>query len=241
MIRRLARALVPLPARRAVGRARDWLNAQYERLRIWPRVGFVRFGNLRRVEPLNRAAAEFQPDGIEGYYIAQFFAEQTAPLRGRALLIGRFPLANPSNQLETQRLPADAALAQLPADLFDCVLLPHALSWVWDLRGFLRDCHRVLKPGGVLLATVPGLRQVSPASPAGEREYWRLTTRTAKLLMAETFPQGNVTVTTHGNVLAALALLHGVPAAALDPAELRHVDPMYQLVITIRAIKSPSP
>ena len=44
-------------------------------------------------------------------------------------------------------------------------------------------------------------------------------------------------VKSHGNVLAAVAYLHGLTAHELSRAELDVHDPLYQLVITARAMK----
>jgi hypothetical protein len=46
-----------------------------------------------------------------------------------------------------------------------------------------------------------------------------------------------VHVESHGNVLAAVAFLHGLAAHELTCAELDDHDPLYQLVITARAMK----
>jgi hypothetical protein len=51
------------------------------------------------------------------------------------------------------------------------------------------------------------------------------------------FPPANLSIEAHGNVLAAVAFLHGLATEDLRPQELRHRDADYELVITARAIK----
>lgn len=46
-----------------------------------------------------------------------------------------------------------------------------------------------------------------------------------------------MTVEAHGNVLAAVALLHGIVVEDLDTAELEHRDPEYEVTLTVRAEK----
>ena len=77
----------------------------------------------------------------------------------------------------------------------------------------------MLKPGGVLLATVPGISQISN-DQWRETWYWSLTPLAASRLMADTFGPGNSAIEAHGNVLAAIAFLHGLAADELDAAEL---------------------
>lgn len=48
-------------------------------------------------------------------------------------------------------------------------------------------------------------------------------------------------VESHGNVLAAKAFLMGLAAEELDWSELEHRDPLYQLLVTLRAAKPPAP
>ncbi len=44
-------------------------------------------------------------------------------------------------------------------------------------------------------------------------------------------------VQTHGNVLAAIAFLHGLAADDLRRKKLDHCDPDYQVLLTVRAVK----
>jgi hypothetical protein len=54
------------------------------------------------------------------------------------------------------------------------------------------------------------------------------------------FPAANVTIEARGNVLAAVAFLHGVAAEELRSEELDARDPAYEVSITVRAVKAGS-
>jgi hypothetical protein len=51
------------------------------------------------------------------------------------------------------------------------------------------------------------------------------------------FPPELVSVAPYGNVLSAIAFLHGLAAEELRPEELDHHDPDYQVLIAVRAVK----
>jgi hypothetical protein len=87
------------------------------------------------------------------------------------------------------------------------------------------------------LATLSGISQISRYDMDRWGEYWRFTSLSAKKLFAEFFPSQNLTIETKGNVLAAAALLYGLASCELEPAELNHYDPDYEIIITVHAVK----
>src|SRR5262249_2470508 len=113
-------------------------------------------------------------------------------------------------------------------------------QFIYDVRSAVHNLHRALRPGGVLLATVPGISQLSDREWA-DRWCWNFTAASARLLMGEAFEPENVEVETHGNVLAAVSFLHGLAAGELKRAELDHHDPDYQVIVAVRATKTRPP
>jgi hypothetical protein len=68
--------------------------------------------------------------------------------------------------------------------------------------------HRILRPGGVVLATFPGISQVS-GGEWSRTWSWGFDSRLAHRLFANCFGEHNVTVEAHGNSLTAVAFLQG--------------------------------
>lgn len=58
------------------------------------------------------------------------------------------------------------------------------------------------------------------------------------MLFEEFFRPESTTIQAYGNVLSALASLHGLISSELTREELNHRDKDYELVITVRAVKS---
>ncbi|MGH8064306.1 MAG: polysaccharide deacetylase family protein, partial [Candidatus Entotheonellia bacterium] len=125
----------------------------------------------------------------------------------------------------------------IAADSFDCVILTQTLHLIYEVGAAVRTIYRILKPGGVLLATIPGISQASRGK-GHDHECWGFTLHSARQAFTEVFGEENVWVEARGNVLAAAAFLYGVAAQELQPEELNYRDPDYQILITVRAAKT---
>ena len=234
-------------------RVRRRIRAMQRRLGLWPPVGWVRFGSLRRLQPISRKFGFDRGQCIDRYYIENFLAAHAADIRGHILEIGddtytrRFggERVTRSDVLHVQEgnpkatIVADLASGadHIPSDTFDCIIFTQTLQCIYDVRAALRTLYRILKPGGVLLATFPGISQISRYDMDRWGDYWRFTTLSARRLFEEIFPPECVKVNAHGNVLAAIAFLHGLAAEELREDELDYHDPDYELLITVRAVK----
>lgn len=214
----------------------------------------VHFGSLRRVTPISRSWGFDRGLPVDRYYIEGFLARFSRDIRGRVLEVGdnsytkRFggSLVTHSDVLHVKEgnpnatIIADLTRADhIESETFDCIILTQTLHLIYDTRSAIRTLHRILKPGGVLLATFPGISQIDHHEWGGSW-YWSFTMLSARRIFEEVFSEPTVEVESHGNVFAALSFLHGLATEELEPAELDHRDPDYQVLIAVRAIKSPA-
>jgi SAM-dependent methyltransferase len=222
------------------------------RLGLRPRPHRVRFGNLRRLRPISPVFGFDRGLCIDRYYIENFLAIHSADIRGRVLeaqddsYTRRFggervesaDILDVSVDNPRATVVADLTRADEIADAtYDCVVLTQVLHFVSDVRAALAEVHRVLKPGGVLLATGPGISQISRYDADRWGDIWRFSSQGLESACAAAFPGDEVTIEAHGNVLASIALLHGLSTEELRQHELDYVDPDYELLITLRAVK----
>jgi SAM-dependent methyltransferase len=206
---------------------------------------------LRRVTPFSRNWGYERGVPIDRYYIENFLAGHANDIRGRVLEIGddtytrRFggervttrDVLHVGEGNPKATVVADLASApQIRSDKFDCIILTQTLQLIYDTRACLGTCFRILKPGGVLLATFPGISQIDDGE-WGQSWCWAFTTTSAKRLFEEVFAAPMVEVGFRGNVLASISFLHGLPLEELRQEELDYSDPQYQMLITVRAVK----
>jgi SAM-dependent methyltransferase len=236
-----ARRVLPLPTRRRL-----------VRLTRWPHVGLVRFGSLRRMRPISSVWGTDRGSPVDRYYIEQFLAGCAQDIRGHVLEIGtdtytrmfggnrvtRSDVLHVSERNPKVTILGDLTQADhLPSDSFDCIILTQTLQFIYDVPAVLETVHRVLKPGGVALVTVPGIANISRYDMDRWGHYWSFTTLSARRLFEAVFPSQCVRIEAHGNVLASIAFLHGLAAEELRRKELDHFDPDYEFLITVRAEK----
>jgi glycosyltransferase involved in cell wall biosynthesis len=248
----VTRWLRPVAARVLPVPAADWLRRRWHGRSYTPPVGRVRFGDLRRTEPVTRTWGFERGLPIDRYYIERFLARHAGDVRGSVLEVGDdrytvrfgFPNVTSSDVLNVAggdprtTIVADLSRPEpLPAGRFDCVIVTQTLQLIDDLRGAVGTLHRMLRPGGVVLATLPGISQTHHGDWGGHWR-WSFTALSARTLFESAFAPGDVAVEARGNVLAATAFLQGLAAEDLRREELDHDDPDYQVSILVRAAKT---
>ena len=234
--------LLPLSARRALRR----------RLRNRSKARSIRtpdMGDLRRTEPISRTWGADRGRPVDRYYIDSFLEANRTDIRGHTLEIG--------NSLYTDRFgsgvttkdvlhvnegnPKATIVGDLttgegcPSDTFDCIVLTQTLHEIYDVAGALRTVHRMLRPGGVLLATAPGISGIIHPDAEQWGDFWRFTTYSLERLFADAGLPAEIR--SLGNVLSSTAFLYGLATRELSAAELDAHDPDYQLLLTVRAVK----
>ncbi|MDW7710965.1 MAG: methyltransferase domain-containing protein [Deferrisomatales bacterium] len=245
MLKRIGRSLLPKPARR---RLAGWAR----RLTRRPPVGRVDFGDLRRLRPISGDWGFDRGTPVDRHYLGSFLSNHAGDVRGRVLEVGTNAMTLGLGGANVTRsdvlhvsvgdppvtIVGDLATGGgLPIEAFDCVIATQTLQFIYDAAAAVRTIHRMLRPGGVALVTGAGISRISRYDMERWGEHWRFTSCCAQKLFEEVFPPENVTVETFGNVLAAVAFLHGVAAEELTREELAHHDPDYEVLVAVRVVR----
>jgi SAM-dependent methyltransferase len=223
-------------------------------LKWWrkPQPKEITWGNLRRLKPISNVFGLDRGNAIDRYYIESFLARQALNIQGNVLEIAdnTYTIKFGSDRVTksdilhaTEGNPQATIIADLtnasniPSDTFDCIICTQTLPFIYEIKATLQTLHRILKPGGVLLATIPGISQISRYDMDRWGDYWRFTSLSAKKLFQEFFLDKKIEVETYGNVLSAISFLQGISTEELKKEELDYCDPDYEVIITVRAIK----
>ncbi len=229
-----------------------WLIALRHGRLPGPAVGGVKFGDLRRLTPISRGFGWDRGTPVDRYYIEAFLKAHSAAIRGHVLEVSedtytrkfggdsveRIDVLHVSDPAPPVTIIADLTDApDIPSDTFDCVIVTQTMVLIYDFAKAIETLHRILKPGGTVLMTTPGM------SPIADPEwkdgwYWGMTEFSAGRMFSDRFGAAQVTARSFGNVLASVAFLHGLSQTELTTDELDFMDPEYQLLIGVAATKA---
>ncbi|MCI4626200.1 MAG: class I SAM-dependent methyltransferase [Candidatus Magnetoovum sp. WYHC-5] len=220
---------------------------------LWPPFKLVSFGNLRRTAPISSRYGQERGTPIDRYYIEKFLDANKKDIAGHVLemkdngytvcygnqYVTKSDVLSKEHDNPQATIIADLTDADniISSDTFDCIICTSTLHYIYDVQSAVNTLYRILKPGGILLATVPVISMVDRSTAPLYGDYWRFTDFAIKELFSRVFKPEKLSIETHGNVLSACSFLHGIAAEELKQKELDEKDIRYQMVITIRAYK----
>lgn len=211
------------------------------------------WGDFDQLQPFSPVWGLDRGKPLDRHYIEGYLAAHRDDIRGRVLEVkepGYTRLFGDDRVSRSDVLDRDpsnprATLtgelsdpAVVPTEAFDCFVFTQVLHFNLDVRGTLAHALRVLKPGGVLLCTLPAVSRLDYEEGGLDgKDSYRFSESAVRRLFAEHLPPEQVEVTVYGNVKAAAAFLYGIAPGEMKPAELDAVDPWFPLIYGVRAVK----
>jgi SAM-dependent methyltransferase len=193
-----------------------------------PPVGRVNLGDLDRVRPIDENWGFGRGRPVDRFYIESFLSNHAADIKGRVLEVqdNSYTMQFGGDQVTASDIlhkgtdnPAATIIADLadgdiiPSNTFDCVICTQTLHLIYDVPAALHTIHRILRPGGVLLTTMPTVSRDTSED------------------------MGRFFITSYGNVYSAVAFLHGLACEDLETQKLEAFDPKIEVIIGLRAMK----
>ena len=211
----------------------------------------VSWNNLRKLQPVSTTFGWDRGTPVDRHYIAAFLDTYRADVRGHVLEIAESSYSKKYgaqvSSFEVLHVQPGAHVtivgdltnkASLPADKIDCFICTQTFNFIYDFKSAIEGAPHLLKPGGVLLATLAGATQISAYDQQRWGDYWRFTVQSAEKVFGEIFGKENIEIISYGNVLTCTAILQGISAEELLPEELNYHDPVYPIIIAVRARKA---
>ena len=185
---------------------------------------------------------------IDRYYIESFLQENKEVIRGKCLEITDTQYiqkygGNKVTSAEALDVDRNNPNATIYGDLkkldsiknnrFDCLIITQTLVMIDDYEAAIKECKRILKPGGILLVTMPCLSPVWNI----DNHHWRFTGASARYVFGKYFDKNKLEIKTYGNALTGQAFWVGMSQQDLKKDELKFNDPYFPVIVSIKAIK----
>jgi len=183
---------------------------------------------------------------IDRHYIEKFLLANKVDIKGRCLEVGDRKYLSRFGQ-DTECLdvlcPVQIGVVNVvanletgedvPFDSYDCFVMTQTLPFIFDVQSAVKHALQLLKPGGVLLITVPGITRISTTDAVSYGHYWAFTAQSIEKL----FSNYDFSITQYGNVASAKAFLDGLAAEELSEKDLGFVDERFPVTIGVRVVK----
>ena len=206
--------------------------------------------NLRQLEPISKVFGFDRGTPIDRIYTNDFLEQNKHHIKGIVCEIAedsytkqfgsnitKSEILHYTNDNKNATIIGDLTKYEnLPKDYLDCFICTVTLNFIHDYKKAIQGIHSMLRKGGVALVSVCGLVQISRYDYERWGDYYRFSDMGIKKDFKEIFGD-EVEVKTYGNVLAAIAELHGIASEELSKDEIFYNDPDYQILITIVAKK----
>lgn len=208
---------------------------------------------LESITPVSRVFGFDRGMPIDRYYVEKFLSLNKSYITGNILEIGdstysrKFAIQPSIFHVMTKDIPPKGETVvsgdltcsdSLPNEIIDCFICTQTLNFIYDVEEAIRGCYKILAPGGVLLATVSGLSQISRYDMERWGDYWRFTDLSIRRLFESVFEKEKIEIISFGNIATVIAELQGLSLEDLpNPEILDKYDADYPLTIGILAKK----
>lgn len=210
-----------------------------------PKTRYFLFKPKKSLNPISTKYGFDRGLPIDRYYIEKFLKENKKYIKGRVLEVhdneyttrfgGRKVKESDVLDIDTSNKAANIYddlrnLKKIGSDTYDCFIITQTLGVIDRYEAVVKECWRILKPGGTLLVTVSSM---GPAWDLKEN-YWRFTSASLKYLFSKHFPKRNLKVNSYGNVLSGQGYWVGLSTEEFKKSELDYNDPHFPIIVTLR-------
>ena len=202
----------------------------------------------RTTKPLSNHYGFDRGTPIDRFYIEDFLEKNKLQIKGKCLEVlsnnymKKFgaekvtisDVIDIDEQNKNATILADLRdMPGVPSNNYDCIILTQVLQFIDEPVQALREIHRILKPGGYVLATLPAVSRIDCTSGVAG-DFWRFTQAGAHVLFKNF---SDVKVANRGNCRSGMLFLAGVSQEEVSKKILEADDEQFPVIITVLAKK----
>jgi SAM-dependent methyltransferase len=216
---------------------------------IKPNAAYYMFGRTyKSTKPLSNIYGYDRGKPVDRYYMEKFMEENKEDIKGVCLEVtdndyivkygGKRVTHSDAVDIDTSNPHANIYgdlrdIKIIKDNTYDCFVVTQTFVMIDDFEAAIKESFRILKPGGVLLCTMPCLGRVG----IDLNQYWRFTQASGKYAFGKVFGEANVESKTYGNVLSGQCFWVGMASNELSSDQLDDHDPQYPVIVAVRAVK----
>lgn len=203
------------------------------------------------VQPFSRDFGLERGQPVDRYYIEKFIEQYQSDIKGTVMEIANnkyikkfggdrvnkeiiLHVKGWGNKAIKGNLETGEGLKE---NMVDCLICTQTLQYIYDIKKTAQNIYKILRPSGVALITVPGIKYLSEYDNNNWGEKWSFTEASMKLSFENVFGKDNVMVESYGNVKIAVAYLYGLCCEELLEEDFAYNDKQYPFLITVRVKK----
>lgn len=224
-----------------------------EVLRVYAKMNISDISLISKLNtiPISRTFGSERGKAVDRYYIELFLEKYANDIKGTVMEVANnnYTLMFGGQRVEKSIIShvmgwgKDAIKVNFETgegiveNSIDCLICTQTLQYIFDLPQAMKNIYKALKPNGVALITVPGIKPLCEYDSNLWGEYWSFTVKSMDRLCNSIIDKSNYLVKQYGNSKVAVAYLYGVCVEEIDIKDLEYYDEQYPFIITARIKK----
>lgn len=202
------------------------------------------------VMPVSRVFGSERGKAVDRYYIEKFLEKNASDIKGCCMEVGadtyirRYGgdkvtetcITHVEGYANAKKVNFETGEG-CTEGMADCLICTQTLQYIYDVRTAMQNIFAMLKPKGVALITVPGIKPLCLFDEDSWGENWSFTEKSMTHLCEGLGDKAMFSVCSYGNVKVAAAYLYGICCEELEESDFAYQDRQYPFLITVRVQK----
>ncbi len=212
----------------------------------------IMFISKMGVKPISRAFGIERGKAVDRYYIEQFLKDNSDDIKGIVMEIASNDYIKKfgGDKVKKEMILHVAGWGKntfkgnfetgegIEENMVDCLICTQTLQYIYNLKAAIKNIYKLLKPNGIALITVPGIKSLCIPDEKNWGERWSFTKESMRQLCLEVCKKEDFIVEAYGNVKIATAYLYGICCEELKEEDFKYNDSQFPFLITVKMQKN---